>query len=167
MLLSDRSFERAVYTSQICISLVFVVASVLALQADLDGPLQIAAFVIVAVGTALNLYELFVAEQCLEHSSRAFRWVLRQSKYKRRGAAWIWTRISDGPRCQGRDRRRDSDGFGRYGGICDLQPRRNYGQPGVDPGCNLNAGSPRADAARRPWWGSYVCLWLSRSLPLF
>jgi hypothetical protein len=61
MLLSDRSFERAVYTSQISLSLVFVVASVLALQADLDGPVRLAAFVIVAVGAALNLYELFVA----------------------------------------------------------------------------------------------------------
>jgi O-antigen ligase/polysaccharide polymerase Wzy-like membrane protein len=61
MLLSDRSFERGVYTSQIALSLVFVVASVLALQSDLDGPLRIAAFVIVAVGAAMNLYELLVA----------------------------------------------------------------------------------------------------------
>ena len=61
MSLSDHSFERAAYTSRIAVSLVFVVASVLALQADLDGPLQIAAFVIVAVGAALNLYELLVA----------------------------------------------------------------------------------------------------------
>ena len=61
MSLSDHSFERAAYTSRIAVSLVFVVASVLALQADLDGPLQIAAFVIVAVGAALNLYEFLVA----------------------------------------------------------------------------------------------------------
>ena len=60
MLLSDRSFERGAYTSQIAIVLVFVVASVLALRADLDRTLAIAAFVIVAVGAALNLYELFI-----------------------------------------------------------------------------------------------------------
>lgn len=34
MLLSDRSFERGVYTSQIIIVLVFVVASVLALRPE-------------------------------------------------------------------------------------------------------------------------------------
>ena len=60
MLLSDRSFERGAYTSQITVALVFVVASVLALRAELNRTLAIAAFVIVAVGTALNLYELFV-----------------------------------------------------------------------------------------------------------
>ena len=60
MLLSDRSFDRAIYTSHIFVLLVFVVASVLALQADLDRTLAVAAFVIVAVGAALNLYELFV-----------------------------------------------------------------------------------------------------------
>ena len=60
MLLSDRSFERGVYTSQIANALVFVVASVLALRTDLDRTLALAAFVIVAVGAALNLYELFV-----------------------------------------------------------------------------------------------------------
>jgi O-Antigen ligase len=60
MLLSDRSFERGAYTSQICYALVFVVASVLALRADLEQTLVIAAFAIVAVGAALNLYELFL-----------------------------------------------------------------------------------------------------------
>ena len=60
MLLSDRSFDRGAYTSQISVVLIFVVASVLALRADLDRTLAIAAFVIVAVGAALNLYELFV-----------------------------------------------------------------------------------------------------------
>ena len=51
-----------VYIRQlICVALVFVVASVLALRADLDRTLAIAAFAIVAVGAALNLYELFVA----------------------------------------------------------------------------------------------------------
>jgi O-antigen ligase len=60
MLLSDRSFDRGEYTSRISVLLVFVVASVLALRADLDGLLPIAAFVIVAVGTALNLYELLI-----------------------------------------------------------------------------------------------------------
>jgi hypothetical protein len=60
MLLSERSFERSAYTSQIANALVFVVASVLALRADLDRTLAIAAFVIVAVGAALNLYELFL-----------------------------------------------------------------------------------------------------------
>jgi O-antigen ligase len=61
MLLSDRSFDRGAYISQIGNSLVFLVASVLALQADLDRPLTIATFVIVAVGASLNLYELFIA----------------------------------------------------------------------------------------------------------
>jgi hypothetical protein len=61
MLLSDRSFERYIYTSQISVLLVFVVASVLAVQADLDWTLAVAAFVIVAVGAVLNLYELLVA----------------------------------------------------------------------------------------------------------
>jgi O-antigen ligase len=60
MLLSDRSFERGAYTSQITVASVFVVASVLALRPELNRTLAIAAFVIVAVGTALNLYELFV-----------------------------------------------------------------------------------------------------------
>jgi hypothetical protein len=61
MLLSDRSFERGLYTSLSCVLLVFVVASVLAVRADLDQALPIAAFVIVAVGATLNLYELLVA----------------------------------------------------------------------------------------------------------
>lgn len=61
MLLSDRSFERAAYLSQIAIALVFVVASVLALRAELDRTLALAAFAIVAVGTAMNLYELYIA----------------------------------------------------------------------------------------------------------
>lgn len=60
MLLSDRSFERGAYTSQITVASIFVVASVLALRPELNRTLAIAAFVIVAVGTALNLYELFV-----------------------------------------------------------------------------------------------------------
>jgi O-Antigen ligase len=61
MLLSDRPFERGVYTSLICVLLVFVVTSVVALRADLEQALTIAAFVIVAVGATLNLYELLVA----------------------------------------------------------------------------------------------------------
>jgi O-Antigen ligase len=61
MMLSDRSFERGVYTSLTCVLLVFVVASVLAVRAELDQALAIAAFVIVAVGATLNLYELLVA----------------------------------------------------------------------------------------------------------
>lgn len=60
MLLSDRSFERVAYIGDICVLFVFVVVTVLALQADLDRTLAIAAFVIVAVGAALNLYELFL-----------------------------------------------------------------------------------------------------------
>jgi len=60
MLLSDHSFERSAYTSQIAVSLVFLVASVLALRAELSGTLLIAAFAIVAVGAGLNLYELLV-----------------------------------------------------------------------------------------------------------
>lgn len=61
MLLSDRSFDRGAYTSQIALPLVFVVASALAVQADLDRTLAVAAFVIVAVGAVLNLYELLVS----------------------------------------------------------------------------------------------------------
>jgi O-antigen ligase len=68
MLLSDRSFDRGAYTSQVAVSLVFVVASVLALQADLDRTLTIAAFVIVAVGVALNLYELLVANNVFSNA---------------------------------------------------------------------------------------------------
>jgi len=60
MLLSDRSFERGAYTSRIAVASVFVVASVLALRPELNRTLAIAAFAIVAVGAALNLYELFV-----------------------------------------------------------------------------------------------------------
>ena len=60
MLFSDRSFDRGDYTSQIGIVLVFVVASTIALRDDFDRVLAMAAFVIVAIGTALNLYELFI-----------------------------------------------------------------------------------------------------------
>jgi hypothetical protein len=60
MLLSDRSFERGAYTSQIAVASTFVVASVLALRPELSRTLAIAAFAIVAVGAALNLYELLV-----------------------------------------------------------------------------------------------------------
>ena len=60
MLLSDRSFERNAYTSDIAVLLVFVVATVLALRTELNRTLAIAAFAIVAVGAALNLYELFL-----------------------------------------------------------------------------------------------------------
>jgi len=61
MLLSERSFDRGTYTSQVCVALVFVIVSALALRANLDRSLAIASFVIVAIGTVLNLYELFVA----------------------------------------------------------------------------------------------------------
>jgi hypothetical protein len=60
MLHSDRSFERGAYTSEISIALVFVVASVLALRADHDRTLASVAFAIVAVGAAMNVYELFI-----------------------------------------------------------------------------------------------------------
>jgi hypothetical protein len=60
MLISDRSFERGAYTSQIAVASTFVVASVLALRPELSRTVAIAAFAIVAVGAALNLYELFV-----------------------------------------------------------------------------------------------------------
>jgi O-Antigen ligase len=60
MLVSDRSFERGSYTSHVATALGFVVASVLVLRPELDRTLTIAAFAIVAVGVALNLYELFV-----------------------------------------------------------------------------------------------------------
>lgn len=60
MLLSDRSFERGTYTSQMATALVFVIAAVLALRRELAATLALAAFSIVAVGATLNLYELFV-----------------------------------------------------------------------------------------------------------
>jgi hypothetical protein len=60
MLHSDRFFDRGAYTSRIAVVLIFVVASVLALRADLDRTLAVAAFVIVALCAALNLYELFI-----------------------------------------------------------------------------------------------------------
>src|SRR5262245_1343147 len=60
MLYSDRSFDRGAYTSHVAQALAFVVASVLALQAELKRTLRIATFVIVAVGASLNLYELFL-----------------------------------------------------------------------------------------------------------
>ena len=60
MLFSDRSFDRGDYTSQISIVLVFVVASTIALRDDFDHALAMTAIVIVAIGTALNLYELFI-----------------------------------------------------------------------------------------------------------
>jgi hypothetical protein len=60
MLLSDRSFERGAYTSQMAVASTFVVASVLGVRLELGRTLAIAAFAIVAVGAALNLYELFV-----------------------------------------------------------------------------------------------------------
>jgi len=60
MLGSDRTFERSDYTSQVATALVFVVASVLALRPELNRTLALAAFAIVVVGTAQNLYELFL-----------------------------------------------------------------------------------------------------------
>jgi len=60
MLTSDRTFERTEYTSQIAVSLIFVVASVFASRAELSRALTISAFVIVLVAVTLNLYELFV-----------------------------------------------------------------------------------------------------------
>jgi O-antigen ligase len=60
MLISDRSFERSAYLSQIGVAMVFIVASVLALRTDHARVLAVAAFMIVAVGTTLNLYELFI-----------------------------------------------------------------------------------------------------------
>jgi len=60
MFLSDRSFERGAYTSQIAVTATFVVASVLAIRPQLRSTLAIAAFAIVALGAALNIYELFV-----------------------------------------------------------------------------------------------------------
>jgi hypothetical protein len=60
MVLSHRSFERSAYVSHIAFVLVFVVASVLALRRELNGSLVCATFTIVAIGTVLNLYELFV-----------------------------------------------------------------------------------------------------------
>lgn len=60
MLDSDRTFERGEYTSILATASVFVVASVLALRPELNRTVALAAFTIVLVGTALNLYELFV-----------------------------------------------------------------------------------------------------------
>ena len=60
MLLADRSFSRGDYTSQIALLGSIVVASVLASRRDLDSTLTASATVIVCVGAAMNLFELFV-----------------------------------------------------------------------------------------------------------
>src|SRR4051812_10347942 len=60
MSMSPLDFERGLYTSQLSLALIFVVAAALILAGDLDGAWIAAAFVIVATGTAMNLYELFV-----------------------------------------------------------------------------------------------------------
>jgi O-antigen ligase len=63
MLLSDRSFERGAFTSQIAVALAFVVASVLAMRSELKRPLILSVFCIVAVGAVLNIYELLLGDQ--------------------------------------------------------------------------------------------------------
>ena len=60
MLISPHDFERGLYTSQLSLVLIFVVAVVLASATGLDRVWIAAAFVIVVIGMALNLYELFV-----------------------------------------------------------------------------------------------------------
>jgi O-antigen ligase len=60
MLLAERSFGRGVYTTLMCVQLVFVVASVLALRPNLDRARAWAAFSIVAIGATVNLYELLI-----------------------------------------------------------------------------------------------------------
>lgn len=60
MFLSDRSFERGAYTSQIAIATTFVVASVLGVRPELRRTVVNAAFAIVAAGAVMNLYELLL-----------------------------------------------------------------------------------------------------------
>jgi hypothetical protein len=60
MLLSSHSFERGAYTSQVAVVITFATASVIALRPDLRQTVAAAAFAVVAVATALNLFELFV-----------------------------------------------------------------------------------------------------------
>ncbi len=60
MLLSDRSYPRGDYTSQIGLAMTIVVASLLASRPDLGATLTASVITIVCVGAALNLYELFV-----------------------------------------------------------------------------------------------------------
>ncbi len=60
MMFSDRLYERNAYTSQIGVAMVFVVASALALRGDLNRTLALAVFVIVGMGSAMNLYELLI-----------------------------------------------------------------------------------------------------------
>jgi O-antigen ligase len=60
MLVSDRAFARGDYTSQAGVVLAFVTAATLAMRAALDRTLVAAAFAIVLVAAALNVYELFV-----------------------------------------------------------------------------------------------------------
>ncbi len=59
MVLSERSFDFGDYTSQISCALVFIVASIIGMQTELNRPVLIAAYAIVVVGSGLNLYELF------------------------------------------------------------------------------------------------------------
>jgi hypothetical protein len=60
MVLSDRNFQRGDYTSMISIVLVFMVSSVMAVRKELAKTITVSVFLIVAIATATNLYELFV-----------------------------------------------------------------------------------------------------------
>lgn len=60
MLFSSRSFGQGTYTHQISVVLVILVSALLAMQTNLSQILGPAAFTIVAIGSSLNIYELFI-----------------------------------------------------------------------------------------------------------
>jgi O-antigen ligase len=60
MFLSERSFDRGAYTTQIAVAAVFLVTSILAFRNDFQATIAAAAFTIVLIAASLNFYELFV-----------------------------------------------------------------------------------------------------------
>jgi hypothetical protein len=60
MTISDRSFDRGAYTSQIGTAMTLVTTYVIALRQGQTRVLEISAFMIVAIAASLNIYEVFV-----------------------------------------------------------------------------------------------------------
>jgi len=60
MFISDRSFDRGDYASMVSVVLIFLVSAVLASRKELKQAVIVSSFIIVLVGTALNLYELLI-----------------------------------------------------------------------------------------------------------
>lgn len=60
MFVSDRSFDRGDYASMLSVVLIFMVSAVLVSRKELKQAVIVSSFIIVLVGTALNLYELLI-----------------------------------------------------------------------------------------------------------